>query len=328
LRSTAAHDEEMSSVDTVVPHPLPSLPPSPIEEDLTRVRTLFSEEESSDSESSSSERRRKGKGKQTEAYAGGSSDTLQDKVSGGEAYPPVNDDEAETRRVEENLKRWEMAERQRRKAARETNTPSASLVGDVTRRASLLWPNRRQRPPSRSGLGNHTALRSRESVDAVPLDDIPACPSLSAAPSPLPDENHPGNPFANPSPPLSPFDDSQQQTALMTPSSDPPPEVAENEDIIVTPKRPVLIASASSSSRPPPPQPLGLPKPRTPPPPIDAPYTNRPPQALSLPIVARTSPNSDGDVGETRWWHDWLCGCGEGPDRGGDNQAGRTNPFE
>lgn len=29
-----------------------------------------------------------------------------------------------------------------------------------------------------------------------------------------------------------------------------------------------------------------------------------------------------------RWWTDWLCGCREGPDRGGDHQAGRTNAFE
>jgi hypothetical protein len=24
---------------------------------------------------------------------------------------------------------------------------------------------------------------------------------------------------------------------------------------------------------------------------------------------------------DTRWWHEWLCRCGEGPDRGGDNQV-------
>ncbi|TEB38192.1 hypothetical protein FA13DRAFT_1725839 [Coprinellus micaceus] len=35
-----------------------------------------------------------------------------------------------------------------------------------------------------------------------------------------------------------------------------------------------------------------------------------------------------GEAKKTRWWHEWLCGCGEGPDRGGHHQAGRTNPFE
>jgi hypothetical protein len=91
----------MSSIDTIVPQPLPSLPPSPIEEDLTRLKTSWNEDDGSDSESSP-ERRRKGKQRQLEtAYADGSSDTLQDNASGGEAYPPVNDDAAETRRVEE-----------------------------------------------------------------------------------------------------------------------------------------------------------------------------------------------------------------------------------
>jgi hypothetical protein len=216
-----------------------------------------------------------------------------------------------------------MAERQRRKAARESSSsssssshvPSASLVGDVTRRASLLWPGRKQHPPSRSGLGTHTALRSRESVDQVPLEDIPGTPT---APSPTtPDENHPGNPFANPSSSLSPFDDFQQQTALMTPSSDSSLQTTEDE---MTPTRPVV--KASTSRPPPPPQPLGLPTPRTPPPPISATHTNRPPRAASPPIMAPTPPEPEGDLsGETRWWHDWLCGCGEGPDRGGDNQV-------
>lgn len=25
---------------------------------------------------------------------------------------------------------------------------------------------------------------------------------------------------------------------------------------------------------------------------------------------------------KNRWWTDWLCGCREGPDRGGDDQVG------
>ena len=30
---------------------------------------------------------------------------------------------------------------------------------------------------------------------------------------------------------------------------------------------------------------------------------------------------SEQDLPPVRWWHEWLCGCGEGPDRGGDHQV-------
>jgi len=48
------------------------------------------------------------------------------------SYPPINDDAEETRRVEENLRRWEIAER--RKAARESSQKPALPAS----RASLL----------------------------------------------------------------------------------------------------------------------------------------------------------------------------------------------
>lgn len=31
--------------------------------------------------------------------------------------------------------------------------------------------------------------------------------------------------------------------------------------------------------------------------------------------------DDDGPHEEGRWWTDWLCGCREGPDRGGDQQV-------
>jgi hypothetical protein len=88
-----------------------------------------------------------------------------------------------------------------------------------------------------------------------------------------------------------------------------------------TPERPTLLAKSSSFSRHPPPKPLNLPPPKTPPPPI-----NEPPDAVSSPSIDGASRNHEEPERETRWWHEWLCGCGE--DREADNQGGRTNPFE
>lgn len=222
-----------------------------------------------------------------------------------------------------------MAERQRRKAARESvSSTSASLVGDVTRKAAFLWPSRKSHFPSNGGLGNHTALKSRESVDIVPLENLEASSPASVSPSPTTsaiDENQPENPFANPSDPISPFVDSQQDTALMSPTSEPPTPTSRMKKILPgskeLPDRPVLVASSSSFVRHPPPKPLGLPPPRTPPPPAELPLSDRPPKATSPPVIDRQVSEIDEEVKETRWWHDWLCGCGEGTDRGGEHQV-------
>ncbi|KAJ6475281.1 hypothetical protein C8R47DRAFT_986410 [Mycena vitilis] len=232
-------------------------------------------------------------------------------------YPPVTDEDAETRRIEENLKRWEVAERMKRKTARESalvEPPAPSLLSDVTRRASLLWPGRRSQNPHNinPSLGTHAALNSEESVDVVPLDDI------AATPTPSPTHSESSNPFTNPQTP-DPFSDAE---AVMSPSAEPPPPTPqmENEDAIaLTPQRPALLTASSSMSfrRPPTPKPLGLPPPRAPPPPL----AQSSPPPIPVPDVNEEEP-------KTRWWHEWLCGFGEGSDRGGDNQAGRTNPFE
>ena len=184
-------------------------------------------------------------------------------------------------------------------------------MSDVTRRASLLWPaSNRKSPyhPSRGGLGNHAVLRSQESLD-VPMNDLnhPPSPSASAPPSPTPSTpdisitapDSPQDPFANPTQ-GSPFEDTSQPTAAGSQTLLKPPG-----------KSRVFAASASKQARVqvPPPKPLGLPPPRTPPPPLDA----VPHEAVAQGV--------EEDVREVRWWHEWLCGCGEGSDRGGDNQA-------
>ncbi|KAJ6586835.1 hypothetical protein DFH09DRAFT_977051 [Mycena vulgaris] len=275
----------------------PPPPPPQNEEDLSGAHQW------SDDEAEHLDPSNKAKGKARQLYPEQDDPDLQE-------YPPVNDDEAETRLVEENLKRWEVAERMKRKAARESalDHQSPSLLTNVTRRASALWPGRKSQNPHNinPSLGAHTALNSQDSVDVVQLDDI-------ATPTPSPTRSESLNPFAS----QNPFSDAE---AVMSPSADPPPPTPqmEKDDAIAmtTPRRPALLTASSSIRRPPTPKPLGLPPPRAPPPPLPQ---NTPPP---IPIP------DDDEPKETRWWHDWLCGFGEGSDRGGDTQAGRTNPFE
>lgn len=217
-----------------------------------------------------------------------------------------------------------MAERQRRKVAREvTQNTSRSLVGDVTRRASLLWPKKSQHQsrPSRndgSGLGNHAALQSEDSVDVVPLEEIE---QMSTDNTPVGSPRNTtdfSNPFDHPSDPGSPFDDSHEaRPAVMDESSNPPTPSAQSEKALppLLKDRPTLMASTSSFTRPPPtPKPLGLPTPRTPPP-LDGQPERTPSPSLTPPPGEAVEPK------ETRWWHDFLCGCSEGSDRGGDHQV-------
>ncbi|KAK7057271.1 hypothetical protein R3P38DRAFT_2840322 [Favolaschia claudopus] len=230
-------------------------------------------------------------------------------------YPPVAEDETETRRIQENLKRWEVAERMKRKAARESTTldaPPPTLISNLTWRASLLWSGKKAPAPRDNdpSLGAHTALNSHDEVDVVPLD------SIAVTPTPSPTHSESSNPFANPT---NPFSDAE---AVMSPSNDPPPptpQMEKDDAIALQPQRPAMLAASSSMSirRPPTPKPLGLPPPRAPPPPL---AQNSPPPVAVVP--------NEQDEPKVRWWHDWLCGFGEGPDRGGDQQAGRTNPNE
>lgn len=244
----------------------------------------------------------KGKSKQLDE------DTTENPSS--DSYPPTNDDAAETRRVEENLRRWELAERQRRRAARESAPGGPSLLGEVTRRASVLLLHRQSVRSSAGGLGNHRALQSRDSIDVVPLDDIDQSPPTTANPFLHPSETEPG--FVSPA--LSPFVDAKGRSSVMTDTFD--------SDLNTHSSQPAMLAPTPTLV--PPPQPLGLPPPLTPPPkgsrPRVAPMKATPPPTLHQEPIEPEQ--------EVRWWHDWLCGCNEGPDRGGDNQAGRTNPFE
>jgi hypothetical protein len=327
-------ESSLPTQDRTIPHPLPSLPPSPTtSEDLSRAH-VWAEAEDSDEPENIPQKKDKGKSKEIidlNTERGGGGESSEDEAGG--SYPPTNEDAAETRRIEDNLRKWEAAERQRRKAAREsTQAPSRSLIADDSRRASLIWSGKAKHAPrpsrsERSGLGNHTALPSVDTLD-VQLEDVAASPTLSATTSPggsPKGPNSPANPFHHHFDPSSPLNDShEQQTAVMNGSSNPPTpsSAAEKGKGVSQSERPTLVASTSSFTNPPPPKPLGLPSPRTPPPNLSS-----PPKPISSPTLAPITQEQE-EPKESRWWHDWLCGLTEGSDRGGDNQAGRTNPFE
>ncbi|KAL4250731.1 hypothetical protein ABKN59_005468 [Abortiporus biennis] len=288
------------------PELLPSLPPSPTEEDISRAGRFHAEADSAIKQERRRSSNNKGKERQHPVEASYADGGLQDEDESGapvEGYPPIQEDEAETRRVEENLRRWEMAERQRRKAARESalgTNSSTTLVGDVTRRASLLWSGRSKRP-SLGGVGTHHVLRNTDD-NGMPMDNIDS-PAPSARPS-------------------------LEATAVMSESTEP--SAADKDNLTAsrngkaTQKRSSLAASSTSTSQlPPPPQPLDLPKPRSPPPRTMTPHASRPPEPLPPPSPAIVE-EEDIPSRPTRWWTDWLCGCIES----GDRQAGRTNPFE
>lgn len=253
----------------------------------------------------------------------------------------------------------EEAEMQRRKAARQSQvaggggggSSQSSIVENVTRRASLLWQNKlsghhssgsgssRRNGSLGSGLGQHQKLPS---TDHVPLTDIPAeVDSPTASPTrsetnlsintvstitslPSKAKEVDLNAKRLQEPVDDPFDPPEQHEARQVETSSPfsdPPEPS-------TPGAYQTSALAGESPRgssdypgvvitttrqPPPPKPLGLPKPKTPPPPIDG---------------EEDGDAGNGEVKKTRWWHELLCGCGEGPDRGGDHQVCRLLGFQ
>jgi hypothetical protein len=87
----------LSSIDTITPYPLPSPPSTPTsEEDLSRSQAWQEDFQVEPDKLQS----KKGKERQLqEEYAYASDEALEHTYAG--VYPPMSDDEAETRRVEE-----------------------------------------------------------------------------------------------------------------------------------------------------------------------------------------------------------------------------------
>jgi hypothetical protein len=235
---------------------------------------------------------------------------------------------------------WEVAERQRRKSARETTASTSSIVVDVARRASALW-TRRSSHHSVDGGGKHRVLQTSE--DHVRLDDIVASPlhsappSPSPSPSPGPSPNHlpvtgPGpyarDPFADPLPggstsslfvnalPTAEIDPGSAAVELQTPTSAGAPLLTSPP--VVPPSGKRFSAKVVNA-----PAPLDLPKPRSPPPRTATPHAKRPPEPFPRPDsrMSRAAEEEEEDAKPVRWWTEWLCGCSEGPDRGGEVQV-------
>ena len=228
----------------------------------------------------------------------------------------------------------------------------------VTRSASAIWTGlRNQRPRSMGGGGggHHHVLPDNENEDGVPLEDLDRTPPPSGANTPTIKQEHDTfSPYSNPTATDNPFRDpdgvqnastislnTPDHSTILTESSLPP-------SVFLSPP-PV---DRKRKKEPPPPQPLGLPKPRPPPPrnDQDQAYITEPPDQTVAPSTTTRGtehPNPVEPEKETKWWTEWLCGCSEGPDRGGYNQvcslsfcplsqelkhmppqSGRTNPNE
>ncbi|KAG9316359.1 hypothetical protein JVU11DRAFT_2392 [Chiua virens] len=179
---------------------LPSLPPSPslLDEVFSHPRPWsvrlddFGSQGPRRSSPGSPSSYTKGKGKETseDEY----DEDAPHHVGTHKAYPPMTDEAAETRRVEETLKRWDIAERQRRKAARDSvhHTSSPSLLSSVTHTASLVL-SRRSGSIATIGVGPgatrtfklHDAVDVAREGYAVPLDYIDRTSPLRGRRRPL-----------------------------------------------------------------------------------------------------------------------------------------------
>jgi hypothetical protein len=157
------------------------------------------------------------------------------------------------------------------------------------------------------GLGAHTALQSQDNIDILPLRDINTSPTPSTSRSDS-EDGHTADPFANPPDALSPFSDAHQ------------PKQPEAIPVSYENETPVSVyTNPPKPSHPPPPKPLSLPPPR-----IPLPVAIMTPISQSSPTYGDSNEHISQD---TRWWHEWLCRCGEGPDRGGDNQVQAQPTF-
>jgi hypothetical protein len=200
---------------------------------------------------------------------------------------------------------------------------SSSIFADVTHHATSFWSRRSSRPPT-DGVGKHRALQTSE--DSPHLDGLVS--STLSAPSsrsntPAPDQPRTG-PYAQTTDPFS--DPSGSATSLFVNAQ---PMTLDIGASAIEPEDPES-ATASSSTLPHParksrsmsaPAPLDLPMPLSPPPRTATPHASRPPEPFPRP-ESRMTADDDEEETPVPWWTEWLCGCSEGPDRGGEVQVG------
>jgi hypothetical protein len=202
-----------------------------------------------------------------------------------------------------------------------------------------MWKNVGSRHKSKRPSGSdHQVLKDDEFEADLDDGDVqlmtlgesntPASPTETPTPTQthkaLPDDSEPPTPTAR-----NPFADPMEEVAAKDPQGgilvngsvvmDPmptPPATSENNTLGLT-----LTSSPASTEPPPqtrlpaPPQPLSIPPPKTPPP-----FSGSPDNTREAP-TAVPDLTDDEEPGQHRWWTEWLCGCREGPDRGGDNQV-------
>ncbi|KLO18387.1 hypothetical protein SCHPADRAFT_886272 [Schizopora paradoxa] len=297
--------------------PLPSLPTTPTqmeEEDLGNASWLDAHEEHHHTESLMPQysKKNKGKGKAREVVGpedieeessgsgtSGLNPVVEEGVDGTSGYPPTKSEDEESKRIAENLKRMEAAERLRRRAARESTSSisSTSIIGDVSRRASLLWRQGRRssRTSNGGGSGNHKPLSMRSSEDTMPLDAMDRSPRTASSDTVFSPIHRSLSPLDNPFEPpdtATPLN-TKANGAVMDPSSPPAASDINTSpfaDSASVPSKPTLQATASFTHETPPiPKPLGLPPPKTPPPRVSSPGT-----------VANESPEKIGYAGVER----------------------------
>ncbi|QRV79401.1 hypothetical protein RhiJN_07416 [Ceratobasidium sp. AG-Ba] len=310
--------------------------------DLGEWRQLEDQEPDQDDEERNQSRRQKGKSKDLDfrgfdAEMGVSEPEVAERESMNDArgsYPPMSEEAAEEREIVENLKRWEVAERLRRKAMRESRSLSggsttSSPVVNLARRASQVLFRRS------TGSNRDSATRVRTDSPTA-LDDLEQQRSSLTRIETADTER---NPFRDAA-----AAESNPALALMTPTSADPfaNKKHERSDSMSTvtgepaqpiPQRPILQASGSSflteepgAIRIPPPRPLDIPT--TPAPQHVYEGGGAVPARMSGPRegmrVRRTAAEAEEDEEEIererqegRWWTDWLCGLKEKRDPNG-----------
>ncbi|CDO77630.1 hypothetical protein BN946_scf184946.g24 [Trametes cinnabarina] len=338
------------------PKPLPSISPAPsINEDIASV---WHDDDEPDEPVASSSRTKgnlspsssraglkgKGKGKafSRERNASGSEGVEDDEDAADgatEGYPPTKEEEAEARRVAE-ASVFRSSSHPRLHAPIPPRRPSLTLFAESTPVGD------RRTPTAESRACGRVPEAGRRRAGRGTLEDM-RTRTGSAFPAPPTPEPENQNPFDTPMASRTSLN-IPAQSAIMTESDSIPADFAQAEPGAAKapgPSRPTLEASSSFANPaaavaakkqpPPPPQPLDLPAPRSPPPRTGTPHADKPPEPIPPPRVEPPEPEPEperehvvDDGPPVRWWHEWLCGCGEGPDRGGDHQAGRTNPFE
>lgn len=348
--------------------------PAPEGRDLGEWSRLEDQDRDQEAQEHDQRRRWKGKGKDL-GYNGideemgvsqvgmPSLDEERDNDGVNGSYPPVSEEAAEEREVAEvrnfsspvlfcrahrvlnymvcsqNLKRWEVAERLRRKAVRDSRASSAASVPSpvvtLGRRASQLIFRR----SSSSSRNSASILRVHS---PTPLDDVEQQRS-SRQLMRTDTADTTSNPFKDPAA-------SASDAALMSPTSADPfrpgakakehtrgdsvSTVTGAEPVQPTPQRPILQAMGSSTFFTEEPQEGRIPRPRS----LDLPTTPAPqhayegggrvPARMSGPPagmrVRKTAvqlqeeeEEMERERREGRWWTDWLCGLKERGDPSG-----------